>query len=122
MEKGERIRDVTGSYPSCQQSRIVTENKLLPVLGRFGVPSSVKSQGGLRARPGSPASLMEVVWDTGLISSANTHMLGPLLSHIEYVILDTDYSSRALVCSCQDLNIGFFAANRRSCELLVVRG
>ena len=65
---------------------------------------------------------MEVVWDTGLISSANTHMLGPLLSHIEYVILDTDYSSRALVCSCQDLNIGFFAANRRSCELLVVRG
>ena len=40
---------------------------------------------------------------------------------MEYVILDTDYTNRALICSCQDLDMGFFAANRRSCALLVVR-
>ena len=105
---------------SCQ-SRVVTETKLLPVIGRFGVPSAVKSQGRLSARQGAPSSLMEVVWNTGLVSSANAKLMGPLLSDMEYVILDTDYTTRALICSCQDLNMGFFAANRRSCALLVVR-
>ena len=99
----------------------MTETKLLPVIGRFGVPSAVKSQGRLSARQGAPSSLMEVVWNTGLVSSANAKLMGPLLSDMEYVILDTDYTTRALICSCQDLNMGFFAANRRSCALLVVR-
>ena len=99
----------------------MTETKLLPVIGRFGVHSAVKSQGRLRARQGAPSSLMEVVWNTGLVSSANAKLMGPLLSDMEYVILDTDYTTRALICSCQDLNMGFFAANRRSCALLVVR-
>ena len=98
----------------------MAETKLLPVIGRFGVPSAVESQGSLSVRPGGPSSLMEVVWNTGLVSSANAQLIGPLLSDTEYVILDTDYTSRALICSCQDLNMGFFAANRRSCALLVV--
>ena len=98
----------------------MTESKLLPVIGRFGVPSAVKSQGSLSPRPGEPSSLMEVVWNTGLVSSANAQLMGPLLSDMEYIILDTDYTTRALICSCQDLNMGFFAANRRSCSLLVV--
>ena len=90
------------------------------MIGRFGVPSAVESQGRLSARPGGPSSLMEVVWNTGLVSSANAGLMGPLLSDTEYVILNTDYTSRALICSCQDLNMGFFDANRRSCALLVV--
>merc|ERR1712110_1227429 len=76
------------------------------------------SQGRLSARQGVPSSLMEVEWNTGLVSSANANLMGPLLSDMEYVILDTDYTTRALICSCQDLDIGFFAANRRSCALL----
>ena len=39
----------------------MTETKLLPVVGRFGVPSAVTSRGTLsRASLASPASVMEV--------------------------------------------------------------
>ena len=39
----------------------MTETKLLPVVGRFGVPSAVTSRGILtRASLASPASVMEV--------------------------------------------------------------
>ena len=40
----------------------MTETKLLPVVGRWGVPSAVTSRGTLtRASLASPASVMEVV-------------------------------------------------------------
>ena len=42
-------------------------------------------------------------------------------SPMEYVVLATDYTSKALVCSCQDLSVAAFGGlNRRSCDFLVV--
>merc|ERR1719186_266954 len=42
-----------------------------------------------------------------------------MFSGMNYLVLDTDYKTKALVCSCQDLNIGLFAVNRRSCDFLI---
>ena len=120
LKMNSRSSCIRYNYDLEDGDRVVTETKLLPVIGRFGVPSAVKSRGSLTsARPGGPSSLMEVVWNTGLVSSANAAVMGPLLSDTEYVILDTDYTDKALICSCRDLNMGFFAANRRSCAFLV---
>jgi len=94
--------------------RTVTEKKLLPVLGRFNVPSAVESEGTLSQSVSEPASRMEVEWNTGVVGQDHI-----MFSNMEYVIIDTDYVSRALVCSCQDLNLGFFAVNRRTCDFLV---
>ena len=57
--------------------------------------------------------ITKVGWDTSL---------APLVTPApaQYVVLDTDYTTRALVCSCRDLHIPFFRAHRRTCELLVV--
>ena len=54
---------------------------------------------------------MEVEWNTGMIRNLR----------MNYIILDTDYNSRTLVCSCHDINLGFLSVNRRSCEYLIVR-
>merc|ERR1712154_632271 len=100
------------NYASSGGQKLVTEEKLLPVLGRFGVPSAVHSEGTLRTT--SPANLaaMTVDWDTGVLGDL-------MFSDMDYVVLDTDYNSRALVCSCQHLNMGFFAVNRRSCSYMI---
>ena len=53
-------------------------------------------------------------WETGVLRHA-------FFSPMEYVVLATDYTSKALVCSCQDLSVaGFGGLNRRSCDFLVV--
>ena len=53
-------------------------------------------------------------WETGVLRQA-------FFSPMEYVVLATDYTSKALVCSCQDLSVGGLAGlNRRSCDFLVV--
>ena len=59
--------------------------------------------------------ITKVTWDTSLAPLA---LATP--APAQYVVLDTDYTSRALVCSCRDLSIPFFRAHRRTCELLVV--
>ena len=92
--------------------RSVAEEKLLPVLGRFGVPSAVTSRGTL-TQVSSNTAEMWVRWDTGVLREA-------MFSRMKYLVLDTDYKTKALVCSCQDLNIGLFAVNRRSCDFLIV--
>merc|ERR1711936_744231 len=92
-------------------TRVVVEEKLLPVLGRFGVPSAVRSRGTLTPVSSNQAD-MWVKWDTGLLREA-------MFSRMKYRVLDTDYKTKALVCSCQDLNIGIFATNRRSCDFLI---
>ena len=91
----------------------MNEEKLLPVLGRFGVPSAVTSEGTLSIVSSNPAE-MWVKWNTEVLSQA-------MFSKMKYVVLETDYKSKALVCSCQDLNVGIFAINRRSCGFLIVR-
>ena len=93
-------------------NRTVVEEKLLPVIGRFGIPSAVSSSGILTKGSNNPADMF-VKWDTGVLRQA-------MFSKMRYVVLDTDYTGRALVCSCQDLNLGFFAVNRRSCDYLIV--
>ena len=56
----------------------------------------------------------QVKWETGVLRQA-------FFSPMKYVVLATDYSSKALVCSCQDLSVaGFGGLNRRSCDFLVV--
>ena len=84
----------------------------MPVLGRFGVPSAVKSRGTLtQALPNT--SEMWVRWDTGVLREA-------MFSRMKYVVVATNYNTTALVCSCQDLNMGLLKVNRRSCDFLVV--
>merc|ERR1712154_288139 len=92
--------------------KLVTEEKLLPVLGRFGVPSAVHSEGTLSTTSPNNVAAMTVDWDTGVLGDM-------MFSDMDYVVLDTDYTSRALVCSCQHLNMGFFAVNRRSCSYMI---
>ena len=56
----------------------------------------------------------QVKWETGVLRQA-------FLNPMDYVVLATDYTSKALVCSCQDLSVGGFGGlNRRSCDFLVV--
>jgi len=100
------------NYATSGGQRLVTEEKLLPVLGRFGVPSAVTSEGTLRTTNPSKVAAMTVDWDTGVLGDL-------MFSDMDYVVLDTDYTSRALVCSCQHFNIGFFAVNRRSCDYMI---
>ena len=96
--------------------RRVTETKLLPVIGRFGVPSGVTSEGTLvKHDTWSVESDMSVSWNTGLLRSDQL-----MVSSMKYVIMDTDYTTRALVCQCQDINLAFVNANRRTCEYLIV--
>ena len=89
--------------------RIVVEEKLLPVLGRFGIPSAVTSRGTLS----QAYAEMWVRWETGVLREA-------MFSMMKYTGLDTDYKKNALICFCQDLNIVIFSVNRRTCDFLVV--
>merc|ERR1711974_364196 len=92
--------------------RRVDETKLLPVLGRFGVPSAVKSS-GILTPASSNSGAFSVKWETGVLRQA-------FFSPMEYVVMATDYTSKALVCSCQDLSVGGLGGlNRRSCDFLV---
>jgi len=92
--------------------RKVEETKLLPVLGRFGVPSAVKSSGTLTPSSSNSGTFL-VKWETGVLRQA-------FFNPMDYVVLATDYTSKALVCSCQDLSVGGFGGlNRRSCDFLV---
>ena len=91
----------------------MTEQKLLPVLGRFGVPSAVTSR-GILSQVSSNTAEMWVRWETGVLREA-------MFSRMKYIVMNTDYKTNALICSCQDLNIGIFATSRRSCDFLVVR-
>merc|ERR1712064_1709 len=100
------------SFKTSSGEKIVNEEKLLPVLGRFGMPSTVYSEGRLTVRDPSKVAMMEVEWETGVLGEL-------MFSDMEYIVLHTDYTSRALVCSCQDINLGFFAVNRRSCDYLI---
>jgi len=77
------------------------------------VPSTVHSEGRLSVTDPGQAATMVVHWDTGVLGD------GLMFSDKDYVVLDTDYTSRALVCSCQHLNLGFFAVNRRSCDYMI---
>ena len=38
-----------------------------------------------------------------------------------FVVMDTDYDSSAMVCTCQDMDLFFTYAHRRSCSILQVR-
>ena len=93
------------------------------------MPSAVKSSGTLTpsssnsgtflVREVSPFSenitiSQQVKWETGVLRQA-------FFNPMDYVVLATDYTSKALVCSCQDLSVGGFGGlNRRSCDFLVV--
>ena len=82
------------------------------MIGRFGMPSAVSSSGVLTQVSSTPADMF-VKWNTGVLRQA-------MFSKMRYVVLDMDYTDRALVCPCQDLNLGFFAVNRRSSDFLIV--
>ena len=116
LKMNSRSYCIRNSYGVEDNERRVTETKLLPVIGRFGVPSGVTSEGTLAKHDTwSVDSEMSVSWNTGLLRSDQM-----MVSSMTYVIIDTDYTTRALVCQCQDLNLAFVNANRRSCEYLIV--
>ena len=113
LKMNSRSSCIRYNYSTSGGEKLVTEQKLLPVLGRFGVPSSVQSQGRLRTTNPASVAAMTVDWDTGVLGDL-------MFSDMDYLVLDTDYTTRALVCSCQHFNIGFFAVNRRSCDYMIV--
>ena len=53
-------------YSQDDDTRTVTEEKLLPVVGRFGVPSAVSSSGTLVPASSSSGDMF-VSWDTGVL-------------------------------------------------------
>jgi len=112
LKHNTRSSCVRYEYSGGEEERRVEETKLLPVLPRFGVPAAVMSVGSLTQ--GAPSSgAFKVEWDTGVLREA-------MFSTMQYVVLATDYTSSALVCSCQQsLNLGFGEVNRRSCDFLM---
>ena len=44
--------------------------------------------------------------------------LSDIIGSSNFVVLDTDYSGSGLVCTCQDINLLFTFAHRRSCSIL----
>jgi len=45
-------------------------------------------------------------------------LFSDIIGSSNFVVLDTDYSESGLVCTCQDINLLFTFAHRRSCSIL----
>ena len=45
-------------------------------------------------------------------------MLSDVLGSSSYIVMDTDYDSYAMVCTCQDMDLFLTYAHRRSCSIL----
>ena len=41
-----------------------------------------------------------------------------LIGSANFLVMDTDYDNYAMVCTCQDVNLLFTFAHRRSCSIL----
>ena len=41
-----------------------------------------------------------------------------LIGSASFLVMDTDYDNYAMICTCQDVNLLFAFAHRRSCSIL----
>jgi len=78
----------------------------IPYTNKLGIDNHYIYTGQLYTPQESKPANMIVRFPLNIIGSSN------------FVVLDTDYSGSGLVCTCQDINLLFTFAHRRSCSIL----
>jgi len=78
----------------------------IPYTDKLGIDNHYIYTGKLYTPQESKPANMIVRFPLNIIGSSN------------FVVLDTDYSESGLVCTCQDINLLFTFAHRRSCSIL----
>merc|ERR1719195_846831 len=78
----------------------------LPYTERVGLDHEYIYTGKLYAPQESSPAKMIVRFPLNVVGSSN------------YIVMDTDYDNYGLVCTCQDMDLFFTFAHRRSCSIL----
>jgi len=84
----------------------VEQVRQLPFSERVGLDHEYIYTGKLYAPQESTPAKMIVRFPLNVVGSSN------------YIVLDTDYDNYAMVCTCQDMDLFFTYAHRRSCSIL----
>jgi len=51
-------------------------------------------------------------------NNSENHLFLDVIGASSYVVMDTDYDTYGMVCTCQDMDLFFTFAHRRSCSIL----
>merc|ERR1711970_105345 len=84
----------------------IKQDRKLPFSDQVGVDNTYIYKGKLYAPSESSPAKMIVRFPLNVIGSSS------------FVVMDTDYDSFALVCTCQDVDVYLTYVNRRSCSIL----
>jgi len=84
----------------------VEQVRQLPYSERVGLDHEYIYTGKLYAPQESSPAKMIVRFPLNVVGSSS------------YVVMDTDYDNHAMVCTCQDMDLFFTFAHRRSCSIL----
>jgi len=84
----------------------IEQVRMIPYTDKLGIDNSYTYTGKLYTPQESQPARMIVRFPLNLIGSAN------------FLVMDTDYDNYAMVCTCQDVNLLFTFAHRRSCSIL----
>lgn len=84
----------------------ITQLRQLPYSEKVGLDHEYKYTGKLFAANEAIPAKMNVRFPLNPVGAA------------EFVVLDTDYSSYGLICTCQEIDLFFTTAHRRSCSML----
>jgi len=96
----------------------VEQVRQLPYSERVGLDHEYIYTGKLYAPQESTPAKMIVRFP--LISSVRSALLyhKDVIGASSYIVMDTDYDSYAMICTCQDMDLFFTFAHRRSCSIL----
>jgi len=84
----------------------VEQVRQLPYSDRVGLDHEYIYTGKLYAPQESSPAKMIVRFPLNVVGSSS------------YIVMDTDYDNYAMVCTCQDMDLFFTYAHRRSCSIL----
>merc|ERR1712098_96582 len=84
----------------------ITQRRQLPHSEKIGLDHEYKYTGKLYAANEEIPAKMNVRFPLNPIGAAS------------FVVMDTDYSTYGLICTCQDIDLLFAAAHRLSCSIL----
>merc|ERR1712223_799603 len=84
----------------------IEQVRQLPYSERVGLDHEYIYTGKLYAPQESSPAKMIVRFPLNVVGSSN------------YIVMDTDYDNYGLVCTCQDMDLFFTYAHRRSCSIL----
>merc|ERR1719454_1817949 len=84
----------------------IEQVRQLPYSERVGLDHEYIYTGKLYAPQESSPAKMIVRFPLNVVGSSS------------FVVMDTDYDSSAMVCTCQDMDLFFTYAHRRSCSIL----